>query len=293
MNLFSPSDAALEGFRLTRERPGTVLAWSAVYFLGVLLIGVVMLASLDPNFIEVVKKGELTTRDPEEVGAMLAQSWPAFLLVMALTVFLFSVIMAGIYRLVLRPNERSFAHLRLGRDELRLFVVNMLLFGVGIVCLFIGFLFAAMAEQAAPVTGLLLALVGSVVVSTWLGVRLSLATPMTFAVHKLSLREAWMLTRGHFWPLLGTILLAIIFYVVIWFLITIIAFVIVQLAGGQEAIQSLHSPVAVIAFAATLAIQLLLPILQVVMIYSPLAVAYQQLHGDEPARPLRTPAPQG
>jgi uncharacterized membrane protein len=154
-------------------------------------------------------------------------------------------------------------------------------------------LFAAMAEQAAPVTGLLLALVGSVVVSTWLGVRLSLATPMTFAVHKLSLREAWMLTRGHFWPLLGTILLAIIFYVVIWFLITIIAFVIVQLAGGQEAIQSLHSPVAVIAFAATLAIQLLLPILQVVMIYSPLAVAYQQLHGDEPARPLRTPAPQG
>jgi hypothetical protein len=292
MNPFSPSDAALEGFRLTRERPGTVLAWSAVYFIGVLLIGVVMMASLDPNFIDVVKKGELTTRDPEEVGAMLAQSWPAFLLVLALTVFLLSVIMAGIYRLVLRPNERGFAHLRLGKDELRLTAVNMLLFGVGILCLFVGFMLTALAERSGTVVGLLVGALG-VAFTVWLGVRLSLATPMTFAVHKISVREAWSLTRGYFWRLFGMILLAVIFYVIIWFLITIIAFVIVQLAGGQEAIATLHSPVAVIAFVATLAIQLLLPILQVVMIYSPLAVAYQQVHGDAPARPLRTPAAQG
>jgi len=292
MNRLSPSDAALEGFRLTRERPGTVLAWSAVYFVGVLLIGIVMMASLDPNFIDVVKRGELTTRDPEEVGAMLAQSWPAFLLVLALTVFLLSVIMAGIYRLVLRPNEHSFAHLRLGKDELRLFAVNLLLFGVGILCLFLGFVLTAVAERTAPLVGLLVGAAG-VGLTMWLGVRLSLATPMTFATHKISVREAWALTRGAFWRLFGMIVLAVIFYVVIWFLITIIAFVIVQLAGGQEAIATLHSPVAVIAFVATLAIQLLLPILQVLMIYSPLAVAYQQLHGDEPARPLRAPAPQG
>jgi len=292
MNPFSPSDAALEGFRLTRERPGTVLAWSAVYFIGVLLIGVVMMASLDPNFIDVVKRGELTTRDPEEVGAMLAQSWPAFLLVLALTVFLLSVIMAGIYRLVLRPNEHGFAHLRLGKDELRLTAVNMLLFGVGILCLTVGFMLTALAERSGTIVGLLVGALG-VAFTVWLGVRLSLATPMTFAVHKISVREAWALTRGYFWRLFGMILLAVIFYVIIWFLITIIAYVIVQLAGGQEAITTLHSPVAVIAFVATLAIQLLLPILQVVMIYSPFAVAYQQVHGDAPARPLRTPAPQG
>lgn len=292
MNRFSPSEAALEGFRLTRERAGTVIAWSAVYFVGVLLIGIVMMASLDPNFIDVVKKGELTTRDPEEVGAMLAQSWPAFLLVLALTVLLLSVIMAGIYRLVLRPNERGFAHLRFGRDEWRLFAVNLLLFGAGIASLFVGFILTAVAERSSPLVGFLVGVLG-VAFTVWLGVRLSLATPMTFATHKISVREAWALTRGHFWRLFGMIILAVIFYVIIWFLITIIAFVIVQLAGGQQAIQNLHSPVAVFAFVATLAIQLLLPILQVLMIYSPLAVAYQQLHGDEPARPLRTPAPQG
>jgi hypothetical protein len=34
--------------------------------------------------------------------------------------------------------------------------------------------------------------------------------------------------------------------------------------------------------------QLILSVLQLVMIYSPFAVAYQQLHGDAPARPLQT-----
>ena len=32
MNGFSASEAALEGFRLTRERPGTIAAWSVIYF---------------------------------------------------------------------------------------------------------------------------------------------------------------------------------------------------------------------------------------------------------------------
>ena len=38
MTRFSPTDAAMEGFRLTKEHPGVMLAWSAVYFGGILLI---------------------------------------------------------------------------------------------------------------------------------------------------------------------------------------------------------------------------------------------------------------
>ena len=53
------------------------------------------------------------------------------------------------------------------------------------------------------------------------------------------------------------------------------------LAGGQEAIAnpSNLAPLAIVAFIATLMVQLLLPILQVVMIYSPLAEAYRELTG--------------
>ena len=43
MNGFSASEAALEGFRLTRERPGTIAAWSVINFVGVTTIGGLML----------------------------------------------------------------------------------------------------------------------------------------------------------------------------------------------------------------------------------------------------------
>jgi uncharacterized membrane protein len=283
MKRFSPSDAALEGFRLTRERPGTVLAWSGIYFVGILIIAIVMMASLSQDLIGALKKGQLPTRDPQEMGAMLAQSWPAFVLVLALTVLLLSIMMGGIYRLVLRPQETGVAHLRFGRDELRLTAINLLLFAIGILCLAFGLLVTRLAEGSSPLIGLVVGC-SAVAVTVWLGVRLSLATPMTFATHQMSIRQAWGLTRGYFWPLFGMLLLAVIFYVIIWTLITIIGYVIITLAGGQQSLEDLSSPVAVIAFVATLVIQLLLPILQVVMIYSPLAIAYQQLHGDPPTR---------
>ncbi|HSV02103.1 MAG TPA: hypothetical protein VLI41_02765 [Phenylobacterium sp.] len=286
MNRFSASEAALEGFRLTRERPGTVLAWSGLYFVGVLIIALVMMASLDPHFIELAKKGQLLNRDPEEIGAMLASSLPAFLLVVLLTIVLFSTVMGGIYRLVLRPQEHGFAHLRFGRDELRLTAVNLLLFGMGMACLTFGIGVIALAESASPLAGFL---VGAAVVAAtiWLGVKLSLATPMSFATHRIAIRSAWRLTGGRrFWELLGMIVLALIFYFIVWILVTIIDLAVVTAAGGQQNVQAASSPVAFIGFVATLIIQLVLPILQVIMVYSPLAVAYQQLTDEAP--PART-----
>ena len=50
----------------------------------------------------------------------------------------------------------------------------------------------------------------------WLGVRLSLAGPMTFAQRRLRLFSAWKLTRRRFWPLLGCYLLAFVFVVIIY-----------------------------------------------------------------------------
>jgi hypothetical protein len=82
------------------------------------------------------------------------------------------------------------------------------------------------------------------------------------------------------------ILLAVIFYVMVWLLISIIGLAIVAVAGGEQGGQ--FTPAAAVAFVATLFMQLILSVLQLVMIYSPFAVAYQQLHGDAPAAPLRT-----
>jgi hypothetical protein len=286
MKGFSPSEAALEGFRLTRERPGTIAAWSVIYAVSMVLIGEIMLSSLGKEALQIARKGRFSPEDAEVIATKLANSIPAFLLVLLLAVGLISVITAGIYRLVLRPEEKGFVHLRLGADELRLTLVNLLLFGIGLLCLVVGFVAIAAAERGGSYVGLV---VGVLVagLTIWLGVRLSLATPMTFHAHRITLLPAWELTRGRFWPLFGMIVLALIFYIMVWILVTVIWFALMMVAGGPEAVGAGGTAVAIAIGAVAFIVQMLVSVVQLVMIYAPFAVAYQQLHGDQPANPLR------
>jgi hypothetical protein len=285
MNQFSPSDAALEGFRLTRERPGTVLAWGVVYAIGITLIGQLMLAALDPQLMHLVGKKDLSSDDLEAISSMLAKSWPAFLLVLAPVMALTATFQAGIYRLVLRPQEKGVLHLRFGADELKLAAVNVLMVAIGVGCLFVEFVALNLAGQGGGVLAVIAA-AAILALTVWLGVRLSLVTPYTFAEHKIDLKGAWALTRGHFWRLFGMLVLAVIFYIMVWLLISIIAAALIAVAGGAEAISNFRrlGPAALVAFLLYLALELILQVVQVVMISSPLAVAYKQLHGDAPAR---------
>ena len=286
MKGFSASEAALEGFRLTRERPGTIAAWSVIYAVSMVAIGQIMLSSLGAEALQIARKGRFSPEDAEVIATKLANSIPAFLLVLLLAVALISIITAGIYRLVLRPGEKGFVHLRLGADELRLTLVNLLLFGIGLLCLVVGFIAIAAAEQGGSSVGFA---VGVLVagLTIWLGVRLSLATPMTFQAHRIMIGPAWELTRGRFWPLFGMIVLALIFYVMVWVLVTVIWFALVMLAGGPDAVSAGGTAVAVAIGVIAFVIQMLVSVVQLVMIYAPFAVAYQQLHGDQPANPLR------
>jgi uncharacterized membrane protein len=123
----------------------------------------------------------------------------------------------------------------------------------------------------------------------WVGVRLSLATPMTFASHRFAVRDAWGASRGKFWPLFGMIVLAVIFYVMVWLLISVIGMALIGLAGGAQALENIRSlsGAAIVSVALYVFLQLILQVIQVVMLYAPFAVAYQQVHGDPPANPLR------
>lgn len=275
---FSPSDAALEGFRLVRERPGTILAWSGVYALGILLIGLVMVLTLGHDVLKFVKAGGLDEGDIAGLSAALEHAWPALLFILLLVVALFSVITGGVCRLVLRPEERSFVHLRLGLDELRLMGVNliMVLLGIGYVfCLAVVLAGAAVRPSLAAA----LAGFGAMFFLIWIGVRLLLAAPMTFGVGRIAIAPSWRLTRGRFWPLFGTAILAFIFYVIVWLLLSVIMWAFVSIAGGQDAIAKPDQLnfISLIAFLVSLFVQLLLPVLQIVTLTAPLAYAYQRI----------------
>lgn len=285
MTRFSPSDAALEGFRLTKEHPGVVLAWSAVYFGGILLIALTMMATLGPQFIALARKGQLNT-DPEATATLLAQSWPAFLLVLVMTAGLMSIIAAGVMRLVLRPGEHGFAHLKLGRDELRLTAANLICVLLYAISAVVGLVITAGAAQSGTV-GAVIAGGAALVFAVWIGVRLSLLLPTVFVTGKVSLRLAWEKTSGHFWSLFGMIMMAVIFYVIVYILFSIVSIAVVELSGGQAAMQDITklTPLTAITAMITLVLQLLLQVLQIVMIYAPFAVAYRELAHEkhEPA----------
>jgi len=284
MTVFSPSDAALEGFRLTREHPVAILVWGLFYFLGVMVLGILMVIGLGPTFVSFVQSGGMESGDTAAFGQILEKAWPQFLLIVFLAVVLLSIVTTGVYRLVLRPHEPTplKSHLKLGADEVRVTLTNLVMLLIGMLCLFaIAATAGLLAGGNARVVALFSLLLAGVMI--WIGVRLSLAAPMTFGEGRLAIAASWRLTRGHFWRLLGMILLATIFYLVIWALVSVIAAVIITLGGGQEAITNFGSmsPVAFVALIATLFIQLVLPILQVMILHAPLAIAYRAIRQND------------
>lgn len=298
MDRFSPSDAALEGFRLTREHPWTIMVWSGLYFVGVMVMGLVMVVAIGPKVVPLIKSGELGHADTDALATLLSESWPAFFFVLAAVIFLYAVFTAGTYRLVMEPKPSGLAHLRFGVVETRLAVAHTAMWAIGIpVFVPSVFGFSVFINALQNVSSLLNVLAGFcifVVLSmpmAWIGVRLSLLTPMTFATHKIQLRRAWRMTRGHFWPLFGMIALMFVLYFMTMFLLGIVNIGVVALSGDADPMRLIRDPtvVGVLAAIVALLIPLVLPILQIVILFSPLAVAYQRIADAE--APIGEPAP--
>lgn len=154
--------------------------------------------------------------------------------------------LAAAYRAVLRPAEVGFGYLKLGADEFRQ-IVLLLVFSV-IYLLLWGLPFAlAVAAHAvgdldtpAAVALYLLAGVVALALSIWIGVRLSLAPPMTLATGRLQLGRSWALTRGRFGGLLGMYALTIVFAIMLS-VVTEAACDLIAAGAGLTAL-SLHEP---------------------------------------------------
>lgn len=208
-------DIALEGFRLTRERPLHVLLWGLVLVAGQAVGAAVLIASGQAGALAVMRRGAAT---PEEMNARLAELAPALpaLAVAALVgLAAVSVVYTALLRTVLRPEPSRTGALRLGGDEMRQFALSLALSAVGWLALLAAIMGAvivvtplAMAAGGAQplITALAMALASAAVI--YLLVRLSLAPARTFAEARFALFRAWPLTRGAFWPLLAAYVLA-------------------------------------------------------------------------------------
>jgi hypothetical protein len=297
---FSPSNAAFEGFRLARRRPLTVVALSVLSLISSFATYWIMDVSGYMRAANAINAAG-PSADPAQAMAMLGPMFTFLIGVSLMGCFITAIQAAAIYRGVLRPQEHGFLGLALGGDEARLFGLGLIIVGLAlaaytaaiiIFAIVFGILGAVVAASGAG-TGATIGLVTIAALAfcaaaLWLGVKMSLAGPATFARRQLTVFGSWSLTKGQFWNLLGCYFLAYILAMLIGFIMFVVALIVASTATGvpfttaageffqqrRGVPMDLFSPVRVIY---TLVAGLFGGLLSMVVM-APAAEAYRQLH---------------
>lgn len=303
---FEATEAALEGLRLARREPKAMLIW-AVLLLAFSVISTGIMIGMFPGLLGRMEGAEASA-DPTAALALLGQMGQMYALIGPIYIAFYAVLYCACYRAVLRPEDKGFAFVRLGGDELRM--VGLMLYQfvvwlglcivlsiiIGIIAVAIGLAAGAAGGGASAGAGvgavlLIIALyLAFLVAAIFIGVRLSLAQPKTFAEKKISLFGAWRLTKGQFWPLLGCYVLAWVIGIVVSLLgsaISMLGFVIVGEAGSFSQIFSPDMSSLANYFTAgrilTLVIASLFSALAYAVFIAPAAAAYRDIAGDRRA----------
>src|SRR3569833_4527 len=149
-------------------------------------------------------------------------------------------------RAALRPEESSFASLRLGMDELRMVGLFLLFAIAGFVLMVVmsiimtfvfgavGF-FGSMANGSQPGAGFVLMMLAIYVLPTFLIVRLAPAFALTVMRRKIVIGEAWTLTSGLFWVMFAgyLVLNLLIFIVYLVLVFAVISPLMVMMMGSD------------------------------------------------------------
>lgn len=188
-----------------------LLIYGAVFAVGAMLIA--------PAYIRLF---QLTTENPEtvdpaEMWALLAPIFGGYALIAPLMLLAWSVLEASVQRKYMRHEGFS---VRLGGDELRIFVVALLyglvLFGLYLLFAAIVFIPASLIAVAAGggnnSAGALAALISiplaiaMICMIIFIMVRLSPAFALTVRDRQIRFTSAWRVSKGHFWQIFGALL---------------------------------------------------------------------------------------
>lgn len=251
MAQFSASDAAMEGFRIARRKPMAMLAWAGASLVISLVSAALMVTLFGESLNQMMQMDQASESSPDEAIALMGQMGLFYLVLFPIVILIFAIFTAAVYRAVLKPQDDKFAYLRLGADELRLAVVQVVLFLLMILATFalamvIGLVAAAIGIAAgggdagvgaAVAIGFAVAVlyIGMLVAMLAIWTKFSFAGPMTFVDRKIRIFESWRATKGFFWPLLGSYLLAVVLGIVVSMLGGVIGLAFVAALGGLDA----------------------------------------------------------
>jgi len=229
MGRFSVSGAATSGFGVIGREPLAVLTWGLVILLVLVLPYLGLVWAVVPDFVEFFKTAAATGPSPDADPAMMTRMMQLQSKMMLVNLVYWlggtlvkAVMAAAVFRIVLEPDQKGFAFLKLGAQELWLalvfLVIGVLAYlacvaGMIIVAILAGLAYlagAASSPEAGVAACVLAAVLGGIAAGgalIWAMLRLSMAGPMSFAERKFLLFESWTFTRGQAGSLLGMVLL--------------------------------------------------------------------------------------
>jgi len=289
MNGFSPTETATEGLRLTRLRSRAVLVWAVAYLGFTILLGRIAEITLGPHSAELIREIQQAKQDPDVFWPLAGQMWPFFAVALPVHLAFQAILTCAIYRAILHPEETGGGYVRIGADELRMAILNLVLtciwtlalFVVGLVALLMAVVSAVAGSFVTMMGGLLtLAVIAAVI---WVLVRLSLAGAITFSERRIQVWASWGLTRGRFWPLVGAYLLAFLLWLLLILVMRIgfgvLGFVVSHMSGVNFSHPDPASadPLIFLAFLVTSAGTALILTCSTVFLTAPPAEAYREL----------------
>lgn len=219
---FSPTDAAFVGFRFVKERPSAVAAWAAVSLVFNLLsafVGLVLGGQALRTFQSTAGKID----DLQQVFQLLVPASPALIAIAVITLCGMALVYSSALRLFVGKEEH--VSFRLGEDERRVALTivafSLIYFAVTVVVLIGLGVVANVSDAFSPFLAGFFGWVTPMALfaaTTFIIVRLSLTPIIAVDRKRISLKESWVSTRGHFWPLAGSLVLSIGLFVVMAFL---------------------------------------------------------------------------
>ena len=301
---FSATDAAFEGFRLVRRNPVALAAWTLVYLVYTLATlfaagGMMRSMAVWVEQMEALEAGPAPT-SPEAlvpimesyVAAMSHMAWA-----IPLSLVISAVLMAAIARAVLTPGTGGFGYLRLGMDEVRVFVVTLviaILFSLAsmiafVVAIVVGGIAISVMEGWGVLVMVLMVLAALAFV-IWLGVRWSLAVPITMDQKRFAIFDSFAVTKGRFWPLFGMAVIAWIMVIIVSLLAGIVSMPI-SMMGGMSMFGNLSGdPTEMFRnfnptnpwIIASAVVNAFVYALTVAVVYAPFSAAYRDIKGLRP-----------
>lgn len=300
---FSASDCAFEGFRLARRTPMTILIWALAYIVFTAFCFIFVGGSFVALMAAATELQGVAQPSMDQLQPLMA-AYAGMAWILPLAIVFGAVTYTAVVRAVLQPEQKGLGYMRLGMDEVRVFVVYLVLSILAVIAAVviygvagvIGGVAGAAAGDAAGMIALVL-MIAATAVFVWLLVRFSLAIPITFDQKKFAIFDSWGVTRGRALGLFGMTLIVIVMALVVSILTSIIVLPLTFMFGGMANLAALEGAgMGEIMSAMGPAIVIyviyngIVSALMLAILYAPYAAAYRDIRGETASTPV-SPAP--